>query len=222
MSETRLAADSHPSDTDSGGSASNQRVARNRAIPLALAVAVTVVVLQALLVPLFAGPAAHLEPRGLPLAVAGPQPAADQLAARLSSAHPGAFDVEVVEDADAAIRNRAVYGAVVLTPAGPALHVASAAGPAVATLLTQATAQLGPGRPVPVVDVVATDPDDPRGAAFGAGFLPLAITGLLAGVLTVLLVPGRGARVLALGGFAVLAGPAGGVRAARLAGRHPR
>ncbi|AGZ46174.1 hypothetical protein [Actinoplanes friuliensis] len=176
---------------------------------LALLIAVAVVALQALLVPLFAGPAANLEPRDLPIAVAGPAPAADQVAAQLAAAHPGAFDVRVVTDPDAAIRNRDVYGAIVLGAQGPSLHLASAASPAVATLLTQATAGLGQGRPVPVVDVVPTDADDPRGAGFGAGFLPLAMTGMIAGILTFLLVKRRGARLLALGSFSVLAGLGG-------------
>ncbi|MEU7902622.1 ABC transporter permease [Actinoplanes sp. NPDC049118] len=180
-----------------------------KATSLAVLVAVAAVSLQALLVPLFAGPAANLEPRDLPIAVAGPAPAADQLAARLAAAHPGAFDVRVVADPDAAIRNRDVYGAIVLGPQGPSLHVASAAGPTVASLLTQATATLGEGRPVPVVDVVPADADDPRGAGFGSGFLPLAMTSLLAGILTFLLVKRRGARLLALGTFAVLAGLCG-------------
>ncbi|UQU65570.1 hypothetical protein COUCH_04375 [Couchioplanes caeruleus] len=176
---------------------------------LAVALAVVVVALQALLVPLFAGPAANLAPRDLPIAVAGPVPAADQLAARLAGSHPGAFDVRVVADPDAAIRDREVYGAIVLGADGPALHVASAASPTVATLLTQATAGLGQGRPVPVVDVVPTHSGDPRGAGFGAGFLPLAITALVAGVLTFLLVKRPGARLAGLGTFAVLAGLGG-------------
>jgi hypothetical protein len=180
-----------------------------KATTLAVVLAVAVVALQALLVPLFAGPAANIAPRDLPLAVAGPAPAAQQLADRLAAERPGAFDVQVVTDADAAIRNRDVYGAIVLGAQGPSLHIATAASPTVATLLTQATAELGQGRPVPVVDVVATDPDDPRGAGFGAAFLPLAMTGLLAGILTFLLVKRRGARLLALGAFAVLAGLAG-------------
>jgi hypothetical protein len=176
---------------------------------LAVLVAVVVVAFQALLVPLFAGPAANLAPRDLPLAIAGPAPAAARLADQLSTARPGAFDLRVVSDADAAIRDREVYGAIVLGPDGPSLHIASAAGPAVATLLTQATTELGRGSPVPVVDVVPTDPDDPRGGAFGAAFLPLAMTGLLAGVLTFLLIKRRAARLAALGSYAVLAGFAG-------------
>ena len=111
--------------------------------------------------------------------------------------------------ADEAIKTREVYGAIVLTPAGAELHVASAAGPTVSTLLTQAAAGLGNGQPAPVRDVVAIDPDDPRGTGFGAAFLPLAITALLAGMLIFLLVRTRGARLAALGTFAVLAGLGG-------------
>lgn len=180
-----------------------------KATTLAVVIAVGVVALQALLVPLFAGPAADIGPRDLPIAVAGPAPAANQLAAQLAADRPGAFDVRVVTDADAAIRNRDVYGAIVLGADGPVLHVASAASPTVAILLTQATAALGQGRPVPVVDVVPTDPEDPRGAGFGAGFLPLAITGMIAGILTFLLVERRAARLVALGVFGVLAGLTG-------------
>ncbi|WP_250003209.1 hypothetical protein [Actinoplanes sp. M2I2] len=173
--------------------------------PLALGVliAILVVAVQALLVPLFAAPAANIAPRDLPLAVAGP-PA---LVAQLEAAHPGAFDVRVVADAgaaDAAIRNREVYGAVLVSPAGPEMHVASAASPTVAALLTQAAAGLGPQ--VAVRDVVPLDANDPRGAGFAGGFLPLAITSLLAGVLVFLLVRRRAARLLALLSYGVLAG----------------
>ena len=180
---------------------------------LGFVVALALVALQALLVPLFAGPATHLAPRHLPIAVAGPAPAANGLAHQLQAERPGAFDVTVVPDeaaADAAIRQREVYGAVVIGPAGAQLHVASAASPIVATLLTQAAAGMGgSGQAVPVRDVVPTDPKDPRGAGFAAGFLPLTMTGLLAGVLIFFLVRSRGARLFALITFAALAGLAG-------------
>jgi hypothetical protein len=180
-----------------------------RPFTLGLIIAVAIVALQALLVPLFAGPSAHLAPRDLPLAVAGPAPAAQQLAAQLQAKEPGAFDVQLVADAAAAdnkIKTREVYGAIVLGSNGPAMHVASAASPTVAALLTQAGTQFGA---VSTTDVLPADPDDPRGAAFGSGFLPLAITGLLAGVLIFLFVPRRAARLLALATFAVVAGFAG-------------
>ncbi|MCA2213869.1 hypothetical protein [Jidongwangia harbinensis] len=185
---------------------------RANPIRLGVLIALVVVALQALLVPLFAGPAGNLAPRDLPLAVAGPPPAVAALTGRLESGHPGAFAVTVVADgaaADAAIRDRDVYGALVLGPAGPELRVASGASPTVATLLTQAAAGLGDGTPVPVRDVVPADADDPRGTGFASSFLPLAMTAMLAGVLIFLQVRRRSARLLALGTFAVLAGLAG-------------
>ncbi|GAA3738342.1 hypothetical protein [Micromonospora maritima] len=170
------------------------------------------VVAQALLVPLFAAPAAHLAPRDLPVAVAGPPPATAELAARLAAARPGGFVVTTLPDAaaaDRALRDREVYAAFVAGPDGVALHTAPAASPTVAALLTEAAGQLSAGRPVPVTPVVPADPDDPRGAGFAAGFLPLALTGMLAGALLALLVAGRVARSAGLIGYAVVAGGVG-------------
>jgi hypothetical protein len=205
---------------------------RRNALSLGVLIAIAVVIGQALLIPLFAAPAANLAPHGLPIAVAGPP----QVVAQIQAAHPGAFEVTAVADAAAAdskIKDRDVYGAILVTAAGPEVHVASAASPAVAQLLTQAASGLGRPAPptdspglgsdmapstgspglgsnvVPVRDVVPVDPDDPRGAGFGAGFLPLAITSLLAGVLVFLFVPRRGARLTALVTFAALAGLVG-------------
>jgi hypothetical protein len=86
------------------------------------------------------------------------------------------------------------------------LHVASAASPTVAALLAQASQQLGGGRPVPVVDVVATPADDPRGAAFAAGFLPLLLTSILAGAGLAFAVRSRFALLGGLLVYGVLAG----------------
>jgi hypothetical protein len=87
--------------------------------------------------------------------------------------------------------------------------VASAAAPVVAQLLTQQTQALGDGRPITVVDVVPTDPDDPRGAAFAAGFLPLVLTSMVAGILLTAAVSSRRARLAGIGVFAALAGLVG-------------
>jgi len=182
---------------------------RSRPRTLGALIAVAVVTVQALLVPLFAGPAAHLEPRDLPIAVAGPPPATAALKTKLETAHPGAFAISLLPDAasaDAGIKDRSLYGGIVLAPSGVTVHVTSAGSPAVAALLTQAAADLGPA---PVVDVVPTDPDDPRGAGFGAAFLPLAITALLAGVLIFLLVHRRTDRLAGLLTFGGLAGLVG-------------
>jgi hypothetical protein len=189
--------------------------ARHRS-PLILAtlIAAAVVVLQALLVPLFAAPAAHLAPRDLPIVIAGPAPAAADLAARLTAAQPGAFAISVRPDAataDQALRDREAYAAFVVGPDGLALHTATAASPTVTALLSQGATGLAGGRAPRIVEVVPLDPDDPRGTGFAVGFLPLALTSLLAGMLLAFLVAGRVARLtglLAFGGLAGLAGAA--------------
>ena len=170
-----------------------------------LLIAIVVVALQALLVPLFAGPAANLAPRDLPIAVAGPPQATQAIADRLTADHPGAFAIDQVSTGaalDEAIRDRDVYGGIVVTPTGAEVHVASAASPTVSTLLSQA----GAGLNAPVRDIVPVHSGDPRGTGFGAGFLPLAITSLLAGVLIFFAVGSRRARITALLSFGVLAG----------------
>jgi hypothetical protein len=182
---------------------------RSRPFRLGVVLAIAVVSLQALLIPLFAGPAANLEPRDLPIAVAGPPSATAALKAELVATHPGAFDIRTVPDAasaDEGIRDRSVYGAIVLTPNDVVVHVTSAGSPAVAALLTQIAAAQGSA---PVLDVIPTDPHDPRGAGLGAAFLPLAMTSLLAGALIFMLVAKRTARIAGLLSFGVLAGLVG-------------
>lgn len=174
---------------------------------IAIAIAAGIVLAQALLVPLFAAPATHLEPRDLPVVVAGPPAPAQQLASALSSAKPGAFEVSIVPDAaaaDQALRDRKAYAAFIAGADGISLHTASAASPVVAQLLTQAATQLGGGKPVPVTDVVPTTPNDPRGAGFAAGFLPLALTSMLAGIALVIALRSRLARLIGLLVYAVL------------------
>jgi hypothetical protein len=175
--------------------------------PLARAVAVgtLVVLVQALLVAAFAWPAVETEPRDLPVVVAGPAPAVAAIRQQLPAE---AFALRTVADAgaaDQALRDRTAYAAFIVGPSGAELHVASAASPVVAQLLTQRAQASG----TPVVDIVPIDPDDPRGAGFAASFLPLVLTGLIAGVLLAFLVPGWRARMAGLFTYAVLAGLVG-------------
>ncbi len=159
-----------------------------------IAVVVLVPVLVALALWAFAWPAARTAPRDLPLGVAGPATAVAQIEKQLS-AHEGAFEIHRYADEAAArdaIEDRTVYGALVVTAEGPELLTATAASPLVAQLLQQAVseqaAQSGqPGAPLRTVDVVPAAPDDPRGAAFGASVLPLALAGVAAGAVVTLL-----------------------------------
>ncbi|MEV5358537.1 ABC transporter permease [Streptomyces sp. NPDC052693] len=181
-----------------------------------IAVVVLVPVLAALALWAFAWPAARTAPRDLPLGVAGPSAAADRLERELAG-HEGAFEIHRYTDEAAArdaVEDRAVYGALVVTPQGPKLLTASAAGPAVAQLLQQAVT--GPaaaqGTRVRTVDVVAAPESDPRGAALTASVLPLALAGIAAGAVVTLLGL-RGARAAAalLGASALVGVIAAGI-----------
>ncbi|RPF31717.1 ABC transporter permease [Streptomyces sp. TLI_185] len=193
----------------SAASATPTRAHRRRLV----AVVVLVPLLAALALWAFAWPAARTAPRDLPLGVAGPTAATAQVERKLEQKQ-GAFEIHRYADEAAAreaIEDRTVYGAVVVTPQGPELLTASAAGPTVAQLLQQAVARQASaeGRQIRTVDVVATPENDPRGAALNAGVLPLALAGIAAG--SVVTMAGlRGLRaVAALIGAAALVGAAG-------------
>ncbi|RBO88330.1 hypothetical protein [Nocardia puris] len=172
-----------------------------------LAVGLGAALLQALMLIAFAWPAANMAPRDLPVAVAGPQAA--MVADRLAQSQPDGFEITTVSDeaaARAAITDREVYGAIVTGGGAPRVLIASAASPAVAQQLTAMAQQLSGAPAAPVEDVVPADPDDPRGAAFGALVLPLVMSGLAAGVLLTLAVPGIGGRAAGLVTFGVAGG----------------
>lgn len=178
----------------------------------AIATSLGVTALLFLLIPLFAGPASSIEPRDLPIVVAGPPAATAEFASRLEAARPGAFTVAQVPDAgsaDALLRERSAYAAFVLSPSGIALHTASAASPTVSALLTGAAQQLAQGQPVPVTDVAPLPSDDPRGSGFAAGFFPLMIASIIAAVVLFSLVPRNAARLLGVLLFSAFAGLAG-------------
>ncbi|MFF0584543.1 ABC transporter permease [Streptomyces sp. NPDC003781] len=168
-------------------------------VPVAIAVALWA----------FAWPNARIAPHDLPVGVAGPAAAAAPLQQQLEG-QDGAFEVHRYDDESAArgaIENRHVYGAVVVTPQGPKLLTASAAGPVVAQLLSSAVAHQAPaGSRLQTVDVVAAPEADPRGSVLGSSALPLALAGVAAGSLVTLLGL-RGVRAAtALVGAAALVG----------------
>ncbi|MFJ5997633.1 ABC transporter permease [Streptomyces sp. NPDC092370] len=182
-----------------------------------IAVVVLVPVLAALALWAFAWPASRISPRDLPLGVAGPSAAVTRLERQLER-HEGAFEVHRYADEAAArdaVEDRSVYGAVVVTPQGPELLTASAAGPAVAQFLQQALARqaaaAGDTR-VRTVDVVPTPASDPRGAVLNAAVLPLALAGIAAGaVVTLLGLRGVRAALALLGASALVGVAAAGI-----------
>lgn len=166
-----------------------------------------VAALQVVMVLAFAWPSANLAPRDVPLVVAGPEPAATEVADQIDQEHPGAFSITQVADEAAAreaLTGRSAYGAIVVTPKGrPRVLVASAASPLLAQQLGQ-VAQRPAG--APPTDVVAADVHDPRGAGFGAMVLPLIMSAISAALIMTLLVRAPGHRLVGLLTFAVAGG----------------
>src|SRR3954470_7943660 len=190
---------------------STPSVARNasRLVPLLAVVAVAVTVVLTV----FAWPAVRSAPHDLPIAVAGPPAATGQVAAALTAAEPGAFDVRMLTDESAArtaIEDRKVYGAVVVDADGPHLLVASAASPVVAQSLRQLAAGLGAatGTEVPVEDVVPTPQSDPRGAGLAVAALPLALGGIVTALLVSRLVVRIRLRAVAAVAMSIVGGMA--------------
>jgi hypothetical protein len=192
------------------------------AIPVALTVAVSVIVLA------FLWPALTSAPKNLPIAVAGPAAQVEQVTAAIEQNADGAFAITTVDDRDAAvdaIEHREIYGAIVLGQA-PEVLTASAASPVAAQALAAVAAALQgrlqqaaaaqaaaqgvqpPSITVDVTDVVPLAETDERGVGLASAALPLVIGGLLGGILTSLLLAGRSRRLVALALYAVFAGVA--------------
>jgi hypothetical protein len=160
----------------------------------------------ALVLTLFAWPSARLEPRELPVGVAG-APVASQAIERRLSAREGAFDVSRYPDEAAArqaIEDRDIYGAFVVTAGAAKVLTASGASQAVAQALERASGEIRPrAGAVEVIDVVPA----PRGAALASSVLPLVLAGILAGAAAAHLASGSLGRV----GLLVAASLASGV-----------
>lgn len=175
--EVRIATAAPTSAAESGGPAPEAHRARREleamvGAPLLVAAVVTLVLLA------FGIPAVKGAPHDLPLGVAGPSAGVAQVSQALKSREPGAFEVTSYGSAaelTQAIRDRKVYGGIVVTPAGPQVLTASAASPVVAQALSTMGTQLAAqqGAQPRVTDVVPLPADDPRGAGVVASLLPI-------------------------------------------------
>lgn len=175
-----------------------------RAVAATLA-AVTLVML-AFLWPTYTAKAHHL-----PMAVAAPAQARAQLeqgvrASGVFTVHEAANRADVVDQ----IRHRKVYGGLVVDPAshGVEMLTAPAASPVASQALTGAAQQIAAKlkQPVKVTEVVPLSSKDPRGAGLAILSLPLAMGGMIGGIMIGLLVHGFRRRVPALLGYGAVGG----------------
>lgn len=186
---------------------------RHRPTAVLLVGLTAIVVAQFALVLMFAWSFSRAGPHELPLAISGPSGAEHALAHGLERSQPGAFEVTFVTGAPAAraaVSDRRVYAAVLLSRAGAVVYLASAASPAVAQLLAQAlpvvVEHVMPGAVVTMSDLAPNPVDDPNGTALPTALIPLTMTSIAAGVVIGLFARGRRKRLVTLVGYSVLAG----------------
>ncbi|GAA1792434.1 ABC transporter permease [Nostocoides veronense] len=181
------------------------------------AVLASVAVLIVLLA--FLWPSYTSKVKDLPIVVAGPTAATAQLTQALSAT--GAFEITAGTDRAAAvtaIEKREAYGAIVTGRTGIEVLTASAASPVAAQALTGVSQKLAAqaaeqakasGQAAPAVtttDIVPFGEKDPRGSNLAVAGLPLAMGGMLGGVLVSLLVTGHKRRLGAVAAYAVVGG----------------
>jgi hypothetical protein len=188
---------------------------------------VALAALLILIVLAFAWPGVTADPRHVPIVVAGPSAQVDPLRAALEKRAGDTFDIATVADRDTAVRRieeRRAYGAIVLGPE-PEVLTSSAASSVVAQQLAALAPDLekqlqqavaarlpagaaAPDVAVKVTDVVPLADTDPRGAGLVVAALPLVLGGMIGGAAISLGLVGTSRRLLALGLYAVVAGPA--------------
>ncbi|GAB6897051.1 hypothetical protein [Kineosporia succinea] len=174
----------------------------------------------------FAWPATRASLHDIPLAVAGPAAAVEQVSAALEQKSPGAFDVVPLADtaaAEHAIGEREVYGAIDVSSGSPQVITATAAGPVVAQALQSlgqalaaaqnqttgeapAAASTTASTTAAIRDLAPLPADDPRGAGLAAGSLPLVLGGMLAAVLLSNRVRGAGRRLTGALAYSITGG----------------
>jgi hypothetical protein len=147
------------------------------------------------------------KPHRVPVGIIGTPPVVGALAGSIEHGAPGAYQIHAYSSlaaAQTAILHRAVYGAFRPGPT-PLLLVASAASPAVATLLQQTVAaNAETGGKLVVRDLVPLPSSDSRGATAFSMVLSLIIAGMMGSAVIYLLgqhrpPPQRLAAMVALG-----------------------
>lgn len=178
----------------------------------ALGVVLALAAVLALIAVAFALPAAKSKPHDVPIGAVGSPAASGQVADMLEHSAPGAFALTIYPNEAAlrdAIRDRDVYGGVVVEPDGRMLLTATGAGPTVAQLLSQFGNGMAQqtGVPLHTEDLAPPPAGDPRGTGLAAAALPITLAGFLP-VVALTLVVRRDVRIriAATAAFSAIAG----------------
>lgn len=194
------------STTDASSTHEAPEVLRATGAVIALAAVLALIAIA------FALPAAKSKPHDVPIGAVGAPAASGQVADMLDHSAPGAFALTIYPNEAAlrdAIRDRNVYGGVVVEPEGRKLLTATGASPAIAQLLTQFGNGMArqTGVPLHTEDLAPPPAGDPRGTGLAAAALPVTLAGFLP-VVALTLVVRRDVRIR-IAATAAFAGVAG-------------
>lgn len=186
------------------------------AAPILAAAAVCLVLLA------LSWPTLVARPHWVPVAITGQPQLVQQTEAAITAKSPDAIELVHVSDRRAAVssvRRRQAVGAIVLDPARPEVLTASAAGSGGQQVMSQLSDALqqqllrqrpssraAAGPRLAVTDVVPLSQDDPTGNRLAIAGLPLALGGVLGGVLLSTALAGVTGRLIGLACYAVAAG----------------
>jgi len=169
----------------------------------------------------FLWPTKTMATQNLPVSIVGDADAVSAVGSAMEQAVPGAIELVTAADRDAALEQiltRETYGAIVLSPSAPEVLTAPAASAASTQMLTQLGGQLqaqlqaqaaaaGAAAPtVAITPVVPLSATDPTGTGLAGAAFPLAMGGMIGGVLVSLAVVGPVRRIAAVTAFGVGAG----------------
>lgn len=146
-------------------------------------IAALIVGVQALFVFCLGYPLLHASPHAVPVGLAGAPAAVRELRTEMNR-QPGAISVRTFPDAAAAraaVRARAVSGALVAGPRHAELLVASAGGPQIAAMLASLAKGQGTTSQVAVTDLVPAPHRDPQESGALATLLPLILLSVALG-----------------------------------------
>ncbi|GHF53882.1 hypothetical protein HNQ07_003531 [Deinococcus metalli] len=189
-----------------------------RALVTVLGIGLLIPLIVTTLLTVFAWPAYRTAPHHLPVGLVTTATLSSRLPALLETSVPGGFSLTTYENearARLAIKQREVYGAILLDPARPAdfkVLTASAGSPAAANVISGLGTQVGTvmaaaGFSAPQVeDVVPATAQDPRQATLIGAVLPLVLSGMVTGLLISTRLHRVGARLAAVSLVGLLTG----------------
>ncbi|WP_454979613.1 ABC transporter permease [Corynebacterium propinquum] len=170
-------------------------------------------IIIALMLLAFLAPTFNSGPQHLPLAIAGPEPALDNLTNQLDSRQPNAFEIQQLDggaSVEEHVHNREAIGGLVFNPTDQSVTVYTASGngtPYTTVLNKLADVMRAQGTEVEVIDLAPMNVEDPQGSAFSILGLPLAFGGMVSAAVMTSLLKGRPwHKIIASLGMSLLAG----------------